>query len=167
MERQGETSVELLEHNESARLINGVVIGVIAKTEGSGLPFVDYPSNPTDRMLMARSIVKIEPCDAMRNVVLMFEEGDPEKPIVMGFLQRLDTDGAALLNQILSRNGTPDNVQIDGETLTLTAHKEIVIRCGKASIQLLADGSVRIRGTEVLNRASGTNRIRGGNVQIN
>lgn len=167
MERQEVTAVEFLEKTESVRRIAGVLIGAIAKLDESGRPFVDYPSNPTDRTLPARSIVKIEPCDAMRNVVLMFENGNPEKPIVMGFLQRLDTDGAALLNQILLRNGTPDNVQIDGETLTLTAQKEIVIRCGKASIQLLADGSVRIRGTEVLNRASGTNRIRGGNVQIN
>ena len=48
-----------------------------------------------------------------------------------------------------------------------TASRELVLRCGKASVTLTSDGAVRIRGTDVLSRASATNRIRGGNVQIN
>ena len=44
---------------------------------------------------------------------------------------------------------------------------QITLKCGKASINLKADGTVAIRGTNVASRASNTNRIRGGNVQIN
>lgn len=167
MEGQVESSVELLEKTEPVRSIAGVLIGVIATLDDSGHPFVDYPFNPTDRALLARSIVKIEAQDAGREVVLMFEGGNPEKPIVMGLLQRPDTDGTPPLNQILSKNGTPDNVQIDGETLALTAHKEIVIRCGKASITLTRAGKVLIRGAYLLSRSSGVNRVKGGSVQIN
>jgi hypothetical protein len=59
------------------------------------------------------------------------------------------------------------DVEIDGETLTLSAHKKITLRCGKASIVLNADGSIEIRGTELLSRASGQNAIRGASVSLN
>lgn len=58
-------------------------------------------------------------------------------------------------------------VEIDGETLTLSAYKRIVLRCGKASIVLNEDGTIEIRGTELLSRASGQNAIRGASVSLN
>lgn len=61
----------------------------------------------------------------------------------------------------------PDTVQIDGETLVLEAQREVIIRCGKSSIQLSKDGKVRIRGTDILSRSSGGQRIKGGRVNIN
>ena len=49
----------------------------------------------------------------------------------------------------------------------LTAEREIVLKCGKASITLTRAGKVIIRGAYVLSRSSGVNRIVGGSVQIN
>ena len=57
-------------------------------------------------------------------------------------------------------------VEIDGETLTLSAEREIVLRCGKASLTLTRAGKVLIRGAYLLSRSSGANRIKGGSVQI-
>ena len=51
--------------------------------------------------------------------------------------------------------------------MNITAEKEIVLKCGKASITLTKAGKVIIRGTYLLNRSSGVNRIKGGSVQIN
>ena len=48
-----------------------------------------------------------------------------------------------------------------------TAESEIVLRCGEASITLTRAGKVLIRGTYLLSRSSGVNRIKGGSVQIN
>ena len=56
---------------------------------------------------------------------------------------------------------------LDGEQLVLTAQNEIVLRCGKASLTLTRAGKVLIRGTYLLSRSSGVNRIKGGSVQIN
>jgi hypothetical protein len=58
-------------------------------------------------------------------------------------------------------------VQRDGEQLTLTAQREIVLRCGNASITLTRAGKILIQGTYLLSRSSGVNRIKGGSVQIN
>ena len=56
---------------------------------------------------------------------------------------------------------------VDGERRQIEGSKEIVLRCGKASITLRSDGRLIIRGAYVETRASGVNRIKGGAVLIN
>ncbi len=57
--------------------------------------------------------------------------------------------------------------QLDGERLEFSAEREIVLRCGKASITLTRAGKVIIRGAYLSSRSTGVNRIKGGSVQIN
>ena len=57
--------------------------------------------------------------------------------------------------------------KLDGEQVTLSAEKEIVLKCGKSSITLTKAGKIIIRGEYVLSRSSGVNKIKGGSVQIN
>jgi hypothetical protein len=49
----------------------------------------------------------------------------------------------------------------------LEGKEEVELRCGEATITLRANGKVLIRGAYVETRSSGTNRIKGGSVQIN
>ena len=58
-------------------------------------------------------------------------------------------------------------VEADGEKLVLEARREMTLRCGKASITMTADGRVTIRGTQVLSRSDGPNRVQGASVQLN
>ena len=44
---------------------------------------------------------------------------------------------------------------------------ELILRCGRATVTLREDGKIVIRGVDVLSRASRTNRIKGGSVQLN
>lgn len=53
------------------------------------------------------------------------------------------------------------------EKLTLEAGKEIVIKCGEGTITVSADGKIAIKGTHLLSRAKGINKIKGGSVAIN
>jgi hypothetical protein len=89
-------------------------------------------------------------------VALMFEGGDPAKPIVVGVLQRPGRP-----------EPKPMDVEVDGDRLVFSARNEIVLRCGKASITLTRAGKVLLRGAYVSSRSSGVNRIKGGSVQIN
>jgi hypothetical protein len=91
------------------------------------------------------------------DIVLAFEHGDLAKPIIMGSLWQPENSPA-------QERAVAD---IDGERVTLTGQREIVLRCGKASITLTRAGKVLIRGTYLLNRSSGVNRLKGGSVQIN
>ncbi|MCB1043957.1 MAG: hypothetical protein KDC35_13520 [Acidobacteria bacterium] len=87
--------------------------------------------------------------------VLMAYPNNSAFPVIVGTLAHLDVP--------------PDQreVKLDGSVLAFEADREVLIKCGKASIQLTRDGKVRIRGTDILSRSSGGQRIKGGRVNIN
>lgn len=63
--------------------------------------------------------------------------------------------------------GRPELAEIDGKTVRFTARDEIVLQCGPGSITLRKDGKIVIKGTHLVSRATGSNRIKGGSVNIN
>ena len=136
---------------ESGR-IHGVVIGTVAACEATSGVWVDFPGNPSTGPIAARSTLAIDGAQVGREVALLFEGGDPRRPVVMGVME--------------PRASAPVQAEVDGR-LVLSADREVVLRCGDASITLTRAGKVLIRGEYVLSRASGVHRIRGGSVQIN
>jgi hypothetical protein len=56
--------------------------------------------------------------------------------------------------------------EVDGR-LVVVADREVELRCGRATIVLAPDGTIRIKGTNLLSSASALNRIRGASVKIN
>lgn len=132
-----------------------VLIGRIAAVDESGEPRVDFPGNTSGELVRARSLVSITPTDSGREVALTFEDGDAAKPIIAGLFA---TPKAA--------PGVRE-VKLDDQSLVLSAKREVVIQCGKASITLTAAGKVLIQGEYVLSRSAGVNKIRGGSIQLN
>jgi hypothetical protein len=94
-----------------------------------------------------------------REVVVTFLDGNPDQPVVTGIV-RTAADPATVSPVSL-------DATVDGERVLLTGRREVVLRCGKASIALAADGRVVIKGVNLLATSSGLHRIRGGAVQIN
>ncbi len=137
--------------------IKGAVIGVVIGFE-DGRPRVIFPDCPNEEGTIARSTETIDLTDIGKEVVLMFENGDPHRPIVIGKMQP---------------SSPPDEISpkvsvvLDGDRVLLQADREIVLKCGKASITLTRAGKILIRGAYLLSRSSGVNRIKGGSVQIN
>jgi len=152
--------------NESSRRINGIVIGRLEKAAGSGEEHasISYEGSPGGASLRARSTVSLRCSDEGRAVALAFEDGDPMRPIVLGLMAHPDQVGE---DRESKSGAVPLSIERDGERLVLTAEKEIVLRCGKASLTLTRAGKVLIRGAYLLSRSSGVNRIKGGSVQIN
>lgn len=141
--------------------ITGALIGeLIAMKDDGRTPLVRYTGQPGTAALSARSVVDLHGAHIGRQVALMFESGDPGRPIVMGVLG--EADGWPLEE----RPGQVE-VDVDGERLIVTAKEQLVLRCGKASITLTKAGKILIEGTYLLSRSSGANRIKGGSVQIN
>jgi hypothetical protein len=135
--------------------IDGVVIGELAALGDAGEARVAFAGGPADGA-PARAMAALGPGDVGREVALMFEGGDPRRPVIMGLMH---VPGAATAKRPEAR--------VDGERVELSAEKELVLRCGKASITLTRAGKILIRGAYLLARSSGVNRIQGGSVQIN
>ena len=157
------------EPRKAARARDGVVIGTLVAIDADGRPRVDFAGSVARYPLAARSTSSLTEDDLGRDVALMFEAGDPRKPVLLGVIRdpqpvpdRVDRDEAAG-----DEPGPRLDAEADGQRLVLTADQEIVLRCGKASITLTRAGKVLIRGAYLLSRSSGVNRIKGGSVQIN
>ncbi|MET0065408.1 MAG: DUF6484 domain-containing protein [Candidatus Thiodiazotropha sp.] len=138
--------------------LDGVVIGVLVGLDPDGQPRVVFPGNPQEQAVCAKSTLGFEPEDLGKEVALLFENGDPQHPLIIGRLQhpRAPADDTSKAE-----------AEIDGERLVLGAQREIVLKCGKSSITLTRAGKIILRGTSIFSRSSGLNRIKGGSVQIN
>lgn len=140
--------------------LEGVVIGVLVGFSCDFVPLVAFPGNPVHSAVKARSTTDLTSEDVGREVALLFESGDQYRPLVIGRVQKR-------VGEVTSPKSPSIETEIDGERLTFSADREIVLRCGKASITLTRAGKVIIRGAYLLSRSSGVNRIKGGSVQIN
>jgi hypothetical protein len=131
--------------------LDGVVIGVLMGFAEDGAPCVVFPGNPVAEAVAARSLAALTAEDVGAEVALLFEAGDPARPVVAGRLLRPET-----------RRAEPVHRRVE-----LVAEEELALRCGKASLTLTRAGKVLIRGTYVSSRSSGVNKIKGGSVQLN
>lgn len=135
-------------------LPDGVVIGMLLGIE-DGCPRVVFPSNPEDTAIPARATVALETADIGREVALLFEDGDPRRPLIIGrIVEQMTSDPS---RQVIR----------DGETVRVRAKDRLELRCGKASIIMDSDGQVTIRGSRLVSQATGANLIRGGAVKLN
>lgn len=164
-EEGGHALEELLEAPVEVRTpparIDGVRIGrLVAFMNDGTVPLVTYEGQPQSAALPARATLDLHGSHIGRDVVLMFEDGNPWRPLILGCLH--DAHGRSLPEQ-------PGAIEmdVDGQRLLVSAKEQLVLRCGKASITLTRAGKVMFHGTYVSNRSSGVLRLKGGSVQIN
>ena len=135
----------------------GAVIGEIIGVDDAGRPLVacDGCAAVAALALWTPNAPRWDDCLGAR-VLLSFLNGDETQPIVLGLLEPPRTHEA------------PDpRAETKPETLRVQAGRELIIECGDAKISLRKDGRIEIRGTHLISRSSGPNKIKGGSVFIN
>lgn len=142
----------------AAPSLPGVCVGVVVGFDGERVT-VDFPGNTggpaAARLLVGLDAATLERAASSRQAVgLVFEGGDAGKPLIVGLVAPGPT-------------AAPREVRVDGRRVVLSGEEEVELRCGEASISLKKNGKLVIRGAYVETRAKGTNRIKGGSVQIN
>lgn len=140
--------------SDTRERIEGVVIGILLGFE-AGAPLVVFPGNPRETAMPARSLADLTSVTIGAEVALLFEGGDPTRPLVVGRIVEP------------ARKASRPNIVRDGERVRITGEERIELRCGKATIIMEKDGHITIRGTYVTSHASAANRIRGGSVNLN
>jgi hypothetical protein len=133
--------------------IDGVVIGMFLGFDDTH-PLVVFPGNQAETAVPARALADLTSDMIGCEVALMFQDGNPKQPLILG---RVVTPSRKAANNVIQ----------DGELVQLVANKRMELRCGKASIIMEKDGSITIRGSYVTSHASAKNRIRGGSIDLN
>jgi hypothetical protein len=126
-----------------------IVIGQVVAVTEDGAPVVDFAGNPAGAPVPALATARFDQITCGTAVALMFVQGDPARPIALGVV------------------GGQTDAPTPQDSLTLTAAREIVLQCGRASLVLTRAGKVLLRGSYVSLRSSGMQRITGASVQIN
>jgi Domain of unknown function (DUF6484) len=154
----GDSAVEPAPNPAPTTLSLGLIRGKLIALHGdTRTPLVLYRGQQVSTALVACTLVDLSANDIGREVMLMPEEGDLAKPVIVGLLREDLRPGQRRSLE----------VDMDGERLVVSADRQIAIRCGKASITLTKAGKVLIEGEYVISRARRTNRVEGAAVQIN
>jgi hypothetical protein len=145
---------EVRARRASGPIASGRLVGVGPQGE----PWIDVPAEGL-AAVVARSTVPLTEDKIGREVLVMFPGRSLDEPVVVGVLRQASDEREPPKSRL--------DAVVDGQRIVLSGEKEIVLRCGKASIALSADGTVVIKGARLLATASGVHRIKGGTVQIN
>lgn len=132
-------------YTEQVSKINDVIVGTFIGLSQEDNYLVDHPLNRSGDLVIASATVALDASCIGREVSMIFDGGDLKRPIITGLMH---------IHEML-------------DIRVIEAREEIIIRCGKASIQMKKDGTIRINGTSIVSRASGNNDLKGGSINLN
>jgi hypothetical protein len=164
--------VQLAELAQRVEPISTARVGWIAGVSPEGRPLVAFPGDgagPCEAVstVEASRSDLVAAAERRQAVVLLFDGGDPRRPILVGFVV---PDAPAEAPKVVTEATTadpPDVAEVDGKRVCIEGKDEVVLRCGEASITLRRNGKIVLRGAYLESHSTGTNRIKGGSVQIN
>jgi hypothetical protein len=157
------------------------VLGWVAPGSTAAELLVDFPGSASGPV-RARAIALVDEAAVARAIAtrqpaaLVFENGDPRLPILLGLLQEPASPLQALLRrkndaapapEAPARAQAPVEARVDGKRVVITGEKEVTLQCGEASLTLRRDGKILLKGNYVETYARGTNRVKGAQVKIN
>ena len=118
---------------------------------------------------------RVYPCellenDSLRNTPL--QSGDkviflpPDSYDTFGCILGRVTRHRPKVNDIIDQS--EEQIQkISGRQIEIHADSGLLLKCGKGSISIKEDGTIIVKGSRLLSRSSGINKIKGAAVQIN
>lgn len=102
-----------------------------------------------------------------REVLVIFVNGNPDEPVIIGMFENVLENLVCMdFENPQPEENKPIETFVDGKHM-ITAENELILTCGKGSIIIEKDGKIILKGTEILSRASGANKIKGSIVELN
>jgi Domain of unknown function (DUF6484) len=145
--------------NAGTPVATGMIVGELVALVGERRePLLVYEGTQAARI--AKSIVDLHKVHIGKSVLIGFERGLVDRPVVIGVL-------VSIAGWPIQPQPAQVTVEADGTRLLIEAEREMTLRCGTASITMTSDGRITLRGTQVVSHAEGANRIRGGSVELN
>jgi len=160
---------------------DSLLIGKVVSINDYGNPMIAYNEITKDFPIEALTTVPINASSVGKDVAVSFAQNQGGVPIIMGVIRRILDDVMSQqaetvmpIAQQLDQTDQPINdginrpeIVVDGSKLEISAADEITLRCGKSSITLNKNGKILIKGDHMLNRTSGSYKIKSGSIQLN
>lgn len=119
------------------------LVSRIVSINKQGYPIIEYGG----QQLVADMTVNVAISDIGEKCLLVFPDNQ-DSPIIVGMLKK------------------PNNV-VESQDKLIEANESITLNCGKSSLILEANGTVKLKGVTVTTQAYGSNRVKGAAVKIN
>lgn len=125
-----------------------------------------------DNLLEAISVIDLQGIAQLpAKVLVVFEQGELEKPIVTGVIQTsLEASQQPAGSQPTAEDQSlrsKRKLTVGGKTLYIGAEQDIVLECGKSSIRMTRQGKIILKGTDIVSRALRNNKIKGSSINLN
>ncbi len=132
--------------------VPGIAVGEVAGVDDKGRPQVRCGESavPRTASVVWLPVAPDWSASVGARVVVAYENGDEDQPIIIGLLDAPRT----------MREAKPRTLRIESE-------RELIIECGKSKIALRADGRIEIRGGHLVSRSTGPNKVKGASIHIN
>jgi len=153
-----------------------LLVGKVVSINDHGNPMIAYDEITLNQPAEALTTVPLNRDAIGKDIAISFAQNNGGMAIVMGVIRRPLDDVLALQSeqadevinsaQTDESTGKPEII-VDGNKLEISASEEITLRCGKASITLNKNGKILIKGEHMLNRTSGSYKIKSGSIQLN
>lgn len=147
------------------------LLGTLVRVSEDGRPFVTFAGSRGE--VLARTAISEpvahEPAQLCGSTVLLvFDGGSASCPIIVGVVRERFRPGSEAAGSAPTQAQPSASAhKIHAASIIIEGEEEIVLRCGRGSICITADGRVVIKGTRLTSRASETNKVRGAVVLIN
>ena len=137
-------------------------VAILHGFDPRGRPILARIGGADNEFVTARSVAALRRDMIGAEVLVVFIDQDLRQPVIVGVMQR----EPSYLETLGARDADPV-AYVDGERREIQANREIVLRCGDASITLTPAGKIILRGSYILSQSSGYNKIKGAVVDIN
>jgi hypothetical protein len=156
---------------ESSGHVMGALVGRVVRIDEKGKILVNYHGNSSGA-LVARTTSSVHAAlhrgnPAGREVLLIFENNDPQLPIIVDTMYSPIDELMEHSTNVLKADTQHEETLNGKRVITIAARDEIILRCGKSSITMTRAGKILIKGKYVLSSATGLNKIRGGSAHLN
>ncbi|MDF1546093.1 MAG: hypothetical protein P1R58_13450 [bacterium] len=143
-----------------------VLRGIISEIRSDGLIAVDISNNNDQTYLCEFLQSGDQSINLSSGDIVLLISPDSTSPLgcIIGKVGRYSPTNEPTTPEIKQNRQLK---KIESDQIEIQAGSKLVLKCGKGSLSINEDGTIIVKGSRLLSRSSGINKIKGAAVQIN
>jgi len=141
--------------------MSAVALGRILEVTLDGRVALSIPAIGAEPLWAAGSLCRLSPEQVGVTCAVQFVDGDITRPVIIGALLDQSDGMVKRASVTVTQDNEPEKL------LELEAKEQLILRCGKASIVMTADGVIDMRGVNLTSHTQQTHRILAASLRAN